>query len=314
MIASTANLGGATTTNADLLLENTGSPSTFIVGSVALELPLDGDDQEVELTFEADPGGVEDIDITNLVWIEDETDVPAALFEAVFWWEADDVALASGWVSQWNDKTGNARHAVLGSATGAVVSNSFNGRPAAQFYVGSLKTYYTLAHESALEPDSWTLFVVCSLNNSTLDWTVLKATVHATVDDGWGFIEEFSGADHSFVSVFDSDYDSTPGARTIGDNVFYNEPTDFGAPGAYIVVYDSVAETLRLTDSAGNTYTKTGIALPRTAGTADVWLGGSSGGLGYDGEAALVAFWGRTPTSEEEAALFQYARSEYGAL
>lgn len=319
-IASTANLGGATTTNADILLENSGGASTFIVDSVAFELPLDGDDQEVELSFEADPGASVGLDVTNLVWIEDETDVPAALFEAVFWWEADDVVLSSGWVSQWNDKTGNARHAVLGSATGAVVSNAFNGRPAAQFYVGSLKNYYTLAHESALEPDSWTLFVVCSFVNSTLDWTLLKSSVH-TYDgqtDGWGFREIFSGADYSFLTAYDSTCDTdTPGGRTVGvGSSFYIEPTEFGAPGAYLIVYDADAETLTITDSTGNTTQLTGIAPPRAASTADVWFGGSSDGtaLGYDGEAALVAFWGRTPTTDEKAALFQYARSEYGAL
>lgn len=315
VIADTTNLGGATTTTAEIELAATGGSAVYEIASVELELPVDGDDQEVEISFEADAGD-DDVSITTLALIEREVEAPAVLSEAVFWWEVDDLSLSGSEILQWNDKTGNERHAVAYTTDKAVLSGG-----AAQFYFGSLKNIYSLAHESALEPDSWSIFFVGSFPNGTLDWTLLKSSSDLAngQSDGWGFRETFSGGDHSFLAAYDTDCDTeTTGApRTVGaDATYYTEGIEFGEIASYLVVYDSAAETLTISDSVGNTEQITGVALPRTTSTADVLFGGSPDGdaLGYDGKACLAAFFGKAVSDDEKEILFEYARSAHGAL
>ena len=311
VIADTTNLGGATTTTAEIELAATGGSAVYEIASVELELPVDGDDQEVEISFEADAGD-DDVSITTLALIEREVEAPAVLSEAVFWWEVDDLELTGNEIDQWNDKTGNGRHAVLYSAGKAVLSGG-------KAVFGNAPTIYSLAHESALEPDSWSLFASCSFPNSTLEWFILKSSSGSSdfQTDGWGFREIFSGADHAFLTAFDSAYDQTSGTRTVGAGAtFYNEPTEWEEIASYLVVYDGPNGTLTITDSRGNTLQKTGVSLPRTTCTDDVMFGGSvdSSTYGYDGDVYLTAFFDRALSTEEGDILFEYARSAHGAL
>lgn len=312
VIADTTNLGGATTTTAEIELAATGGSAVYEIASVELELPVDGDDQEVEISFEADAGD-DDISITTLALIEREVEAPAVLSEAVFWWEVDDLSLSGSEILQWNDKTGNERHAVLGSTDKAVL---VNGK--AKFFFGDLKNYYTLAHESALEPDSWSLLFVGGFA-ANLDWVFLKNTTHSPLDaEGWGLKEIHSGGDYPYVQAYDSEYDSEPaGWRTTeilyldGQEYEVNDPE---AVGSILVVYDSSTETLDIYHSGGTSLSKSGVSLPRTTSTADLWFGSSASGAGYNGKACLAAFWGSALTTDERDLLFEYARSAHGAL
>lgn len=312
VIADTTNLGGATTTTAEIELAATGGSAVYEIASVELELPVDGDDQEVEISFEADAGD-DDINITTLALIEREVEAPAVLSEAVFWWEVDDLSLSGSEILQWNDKTGNERHAVLGSTDKAVL---VNGK--AKFFFGDLKNYYTLAHESALEPDSWSLLFVGGFA-ANLDWVFLKNTTHSPLDaEGWGLKEIHSGGDYPYVQAYDSEYDSEPaGWRTTeilyldGQEYEVNDPE---AVGSILVVYDSSTETLDIYHSGGTSLSKSGVSLPRTTSTADLWFGASSAGAGYSGKACMGVFWDRAITTDERDLLFEYARSAHGAL
>lgn len=313
VIADTTNLGGATTTTAEIELAATGGSAVYEIASVELELPVDGDDQEVEISFEADAGD-DDINITTLALVEREVEAPAVLSEAVFWWEVDDLSLSGNEILQWNDKTGNERHAVLGSTDKAVL---VNGK--AKFFFGDLKNYYTLAHESALEPDSWSLLFVGGFA-ANLDWVFLKATTHSPLSaEGWGLKEIHSGGDYPYVQAYDSEYDSSDPAGWRTTEILYldgqeYEVNDPEAVGSILVVYNSASETLNIFHSGGTSLSKSGVSLPRTAGSHSLWFGGSSSGAGYSGKACMGVFWDRAITTAERDLLFEYARSAHGAL
>ncbi len=81
----------------------------------------------------SDPSGdsVNGLEITLSPWS------PLLLSGLTGWWAADDVIVAGGKITQWNDKTGGGHHAVQATTSLQALYNAsdaaFNGRPSATF-------------------------------------------------------------------------------------------------------------------------------------------------------------------------------------
>lgn len=85
-------------------------------------------------------------------------------YSPIVWFRADDVIITSGAVSQWNDKSGNARHATQGTAGNRPTQqlNIVNGRPVVRFDGNNyLKSTFGV---TLTQPT--TIFIVWSITSS----------------------------------------------------------------------------------------------------------------------------------------------------
>lgn len=312
-IASSLNTGGATSTSAEIPLQNTGGSAVYRIDYVELELPVDGTAQELELTFECEADDAV-CSVTNLVLIERESDPPAILHEAEFWWETDDLELTGASIDQWNDKTGRGRHGVLGTANKAELING----QAQFFYSGNFNGYqvHYATHPTAF-PDggSWSALFVGSFQGVNCDWVFVCADDLAAITKGFGLKEEALGT-YPKVRAFDKEFDNTPpiGARTTEALELTDQAV--GGVASLLVEYNADDETLTIYHSSGDSTQKTGVTAPGDDGSYnDLWLGvGNDPYVSFDGTVCVFTFWKKTLTANQRESLFEYARAAHGAL
>lgn len=221
------------------------------------------------------------------------TFTPTAVSGLQVWWQADDVTLSGGKITQFNDKSGNGRHATNANATYQLtqsVDAAYNSKTVAIANGNSNQVY---APTSFTVNQTLTIFAIGNGNGSDWETFIDSTNINRVIfrKDPTNYFTAYAGATNVNIT-------STVNSKT--------------TPSIAWCEYNGAS-------SKGNVNSTTATTLASSPGTNALTqpqlFGGYGGGvypLANGGKFAALLIWNRALTTDERTNVMNYFATYYG--